>query len=49
MWATNVGNEHGQVLMSVLTEGEGQGLKKMLDGIIFRYRNADMTPPSVVH
>ena len=23
MWATNVGNEHGQVIMSVLTEGEG--------------------------
>jgi len=29
-WATNVGNEYGQVLMSVLTAGEGRfGLKRM--------------------
>ncbi|WAR14618.1 hypothetical protein MAR_004723, partial [Mya arenaria] len=27
MWATNVGNEHGQVLLSVLTEGEGEEIK----------------------
>ncbi|XP_045166755.2 uncharacterized protein LOC123530114 [Mercenaria mercenaria] len=49
MWATNMGNEHGQVLMSVLTEGEGEGLKKMLDGIVSRYRNAGVPPPKVLY
>ncbi|XP_060590001.1 uncharacterized protein LOC132745184 [Ruditapes philippinarum] len=49
MWATNVGNEHGQVLMSVLTEGEGEGLKKMLKGITLRYRNAGTPPPKVMY
>lgn len=49
MWATNVGNEHGQILMSVLTEGEGDGLKKMLDGIVARYGNAGIPPPKVLY
>lgn len=31
-WATNVGNEHGQVLMSVLTAGEGAGLDSHVRG-----------------
>lgn len=30
MWATNVGNEYGQVLMSVFTVGERQGLEKTI-------------------
>jgi hypothetical protein len=34
MWATNIGNEHGQVIISVLTVGEGASLKPMLDGLI---------------
>ncbi|KAL4223819.1 ATP-binding cassette [Mactra antiquata] len=33
LWATNIGNERGQVLMSVLTEGQEEGLKKMIDRI----------------
>ena len=36
-WATNVGNEFGQVLMSVLTVTEGAGLEPMCQGIVQRY------------
>ncbi|XP_051953220.1 uncharacterized protein LOC127623061 [Xyrauchen texanus] len=32
-WVTNVGNEHGQVLMSVLTSHKGQGLLPMTTGL----------------
>ncbi|XP_049332829.1 uncharacterized protein LOC103032619 isoform X1 [Astyanax mexicanus] len=32
-WVTNVGNEHGQVLMSVLTACKGTGLLPMVTGI----------------
>ena len=38
MWATNVGNEYGQVVMSVLTTGEGYGLSLMIHGDIERQR-----------
>lgn len=31
-WATNVGNEHGQVFVSVLTVKEGAGLSRMAEG-----------------
>lgn len=48
-WATNVGNEHNQVLMSVITEGEGEGLRKMLNGIVCRYRDASIPPPKVLY
>ena len=34
MWATNVGNEVGQVLMSVITSGEGHALTSMAEGMI---------------
>ena len=33
-WVTNVGNEHGQVLMSVLTAKEGYGLEGMASSLI---------------
>lgn len=37
-WATNVGNERGEVVLSVLTESESMAsLKKMADGLIDRY------------
>lgn len=49
MWATNVGNEHGQVLVSVLTVGEGIGLKQMIDGLIQRYAHASVSPPKVLY
>ena len=49
MWATNVGNEHGQVLMSVLTGGEGFGLKKLTEGLIRRYHDAVVPAPLVLY
>ncbi|XP_062605331.1 uncharacterized protein LOC134267127 [Saccostrea cucullata] len=48
-WATNVGNEHGQVLISVITAGEGAGLDAMFEGIQRRYREASVNPPEVVY
>ena len=37
-WATNVGNEDGQVLKSALTESERDGLGNMATGLMPRYR-----------
>lgn len=48
-WVTNVGNEYGQVLMSVLTEGEGDSLDLMLQGIIRRYADAGVAPPELLY
>ena len=37
-WCTNVGNEHGEILISVLTESEGLlGLKALADGLVERF------------
>ena len=37
-WCTNVGNEKGEVLVSVLTESEGlEGLRSMATGLIRRF------------
>ena len=37
-WCTNVGNERGEVLISVLTESEGlEGLRPMATGLIKRF------------
>lgn len=48
-WATNVGNEHGHILMSVLTASEGWGLAKMAEGLVNRYKDAGMTPPEILY
>ena len=49
-WATNVGNEDGQALMSVLTCQEGYlGLTQMVEGIINRYTTARVPPPEVLY
>lgn len=48
-WATNVGNEHGQVLASVLTASEGYGLEPMLDGIVRRYEIASVPLPVLLY
>ncbi|XP_026185340.1 uncharacterized protein LOC113143926 [Mastacembelus armatus] len=48
-WVTNVGNEHGQVLMSVLTAAEGDGLLPMAAGLMQRYREAQEPPPRVLY
>ena len=48
-WATNVGNEHGQVLMSVLTAAEGHGLDRMANGLVARYQAAGVPPPQLLY
>ena len=48
-WATNVGNEYGQVLMSVLTESEGDGLGTMATGLVQRYKESQVPPPKVLY
>ncbi|XP_034395653.1 uncharacterized protein LOC117735246 [Cyclopterus lumpus] len=48
-WVTNVGNEHGQVLMSVLTAAEGYGLQQMTSGLVRRYQQAGVEPPLVLY
>ena len=45
----NVGNENGEVLMSVLTSGEGHGLEPMVSGIIRRYKDAKVRPPVILY
>ncbi len=49
-WATNVGNERGEVVVSILTESEGiEGLQKMADGLIERYQQAEIEPPHLLY
>ena len=49
-WVTNVGNEHGEVLMSVVTQSEGvPGLQKMAEGLMMRYESARQTPPCLLY
>ncbi|XP_075959015.1 uncharacterized protein LOC142962422 [Anarhichas minor] len=49
-WVTNVGNEHGQVLMSVLTCSEGsEGLSRMAAGLTRRYQHAGVPPPQLIY
>ncbi|XP_073667611.1 uncharacterized protein [Paramisgurnus dabryanus] len=48
-WLTSVGNEFGQVLMSVLTAQEGAGLDMMIDGLVKRYQQAGVDPPAVLY
>ena len=48
-WSTNVGNEYGQVLMSVLTAAEGSGLGPMIAGLVKRYSDAGVEPPRVLY
>ncbi|KAG1658720.1 hypothetical protein GQR58_022821 [Nymphon striatum] len=48
-WSTNVGNQHGQVLMSVLTVSEGGYLQPMVDGLVRRYESAGVSPPRLLY
>ena len=48
-WVTNVGDEHRQILMSVLTWGGGSHLDQMMDGIIARYRTHGASPPEIMY
>lgn len=44
-----MGNEHGEILMSVMTAEEGSGLDRMADGIMKRYEQAGVDPPVVLY
>ena len=48
-WCTNVGNEHGQVLVSVMTAGEGQALDAMVAGLMKHYREAGEPQPKIMY
>ena len=49
-WATNVGNERGEVLISVLTESEGSvSLNRMAVGLMDRYNQAGVAPPLLLY
>ncbi|KAK5612018.1 hypothetical protein CRENBAI_002028 [Crenichthys baileyi] len=45
LWLTSVGNEHGQILISVLTAQEGAGLDRMASDVVKRYEKAGVDPP----
>lgn len=44
-----MGNEHGQVLVAVLTASEGHALDLMADGLMRRYREAGEAPPQLMY
>lgn len=46
---TNVGNEYGQILNSVLTTGEGVGLDDLCQGIVQRYKAAGEPQPEAIY
>ena len=48
--ATNVGNERGEVVISVLTESESiESLQRLADGLMGRYERADQEPPHLLY
>ena len=46
---SNIGNELGQVLNSVLTTGEGAGLDDLCQGVVRRYRDAGEPEPDAIY
>jgi len=48
-WATDVGNEYSAVLTCVMTTAEGAGLRRMARGLVNRYKDAGVPPPSVLY
>lgn len=49
-WATNVGNERGEVLISILTASEGEeALRPMATGLMRRYQKAAIEPPTLLY
>ncbi|XP_056224227.1 uncharacterized protein LOC130163830 [Seriola aureovittata] len=49
LWLTSVGNEYGQILMSVLTAQEGAGLDMMAADLVKRYQRAGVDPPVALY
>ena len=49
-WVTNVGNERGEILISVLTTSEGiPALQPLANGLVERYKAANMDPPMLLY
>ena len=49
-WATNVGNEQGEVVISVLTESEdSEALRRMACGLMERYKMAHQDHPRLLY
>lgn len=49
-WCTNVSNERGEILQSVLTVAEGRrALKPMCEGLMKRYKTHGEQPPKVLY
>ncbi|KAJ8245023.1 hypothetical protein GJAV_G00276710, partial [Gymnothorax javanicus] len=46
---TSVGDEVGQILVSVLTVSDGPALDMMAEGLVSRYEAAGVDPPLVLH
>ena len=50
VWATNVGNERGEILQSILTSSESVAfLKKLAEGLMNRYEGAGQPPPLLLY
>ena len=45
----NVGTETGQILMSVLTASDREGLKPMAAGLMKRHSDAGVSPPTALY
>ncbi|XP_057294927.1 uncharacterized protein LOC130623457 [Hydractinia symbiolongicarpus] len=49
-WQTNVGNEYGAILQSVLTSSESNdALPSMANGIVACYATANVSPPTLLY
>ena len=49
-WCTNVGNENGAVLLSLLTTSENlSNVEKMANGLMARYEKANVSPPHLLY
>ena len=49
-WVTNVGNEKGEIMISVLTSSEStSSLKPMVDGLVKSFKVAGMEPPQILY
>ena len=49
-WVTNIGNERGEILQSVVTVSEGlEYLQPLADGLMARYEKAGVSPPVLLY
>lgn len=48
-WCTNISNEHGQEVQSVMTAAEGYLVDDMIRGVTKRYHDAEVSPPVLLY